>query len=543
MRGGQCLRMRTIILLSALTAHVVAAPFDGARMDVPFSDIRMLLNEREKNQPPPAIGASVLSARYDLGFADGFVSGTAAFEVQTFRDGEQIVPLLSGKVIIESVEPGEAVIVRADSSHALVVNGKRRMGVTLRFHVPLETNGAVQSAGFGVAPSAVCSLKAANIPGASRFRLAGGCQRGDTWYLSGADAIRMDLTADAGSQAPALALPAIVSSASSTMRVVRDGALFNTMRWQVRHRQAADFELEMPADIQFVSFAVGGCPAQPAKIEGRHVTVHLPDPVNPEDGTEVEFSYTARKTAFEPVRGELVIELPSTPVLVEKSTWHLTLPDGFELVSLQGNMLREGPSEPGALRLRKEITTGETPEVRLAYQNSEVNMPATVSAVTSSMRIVRDGSIYNAMRWQVCHKEALDFRLEMPPDAAFVSLSVGGRPAQPAVVDGRHVEIRLPAAGKGSSGTTVEFSYTARKPAFAPVRGELSLELPSTPVLVEKAEWLLTLPSGFEPVAIDGNVECEPSKEPGIIRLSKEISTGEVPTARLFYQKTETNKK
>jgi len=535
--------MRTLILLSALTAHSVAAPLDGARMDVPFSDIRTLLDERAKIQPAPAIGASVLSARYDVGFTDGFVSGTADFEVQTFRDGEQVVPLCSGKVIIEAVQPGDAVIVRADGNHALVVNGKRRIGVTLRFHVPLETDGAIQSAGFGAAPAAVCSVKAAKVSGAYRFRLAGGCQRGDTWYLSGADAIRMELTADDSSRTPALALPAIVSSAAATMRIVRDGALFNAMRWQVRHRKATDFELEMPADIQFVSFTVGGCPAQPAKIDGRHVTVHLPDPGSREDGTAVEFSYTARKPAIAPMRGELSLELPSTPALVEKSTWQLALPDGFELVSLQGNMQREGPSEPGPLRLRKEITTGETPVVRLAYQNSEVNMPATVSTVTSSMRIVRDGAIYNAMRWQVCHKEAVEFRLEMPPDAGFVTLSVGGRPARPAAVDGRHVEIRLPAAVKGSTGTTVEFSYTARKPAFAPVRGELSLELPSTPLLVEKAEWQLTLPSGFEPVAIDGNVECEPSKDPGVIRLSKEISIGEVPTARLFYQKSETNKK
>lgn len=373
MRECKGLRMRTIILLSALTAHAVAAPLDGARMDVPFSDIRTLLDDRAKSQPPPAIGASVLSARYDVGFADGFVSGTAVFEVQTFRDGEQVVPLLSGKVIIESVQPGDAVIVRADGSHALVVNGKRRMGVTLQFHVPLETNGAVQSAGFGVAPSAVCSLKAANIPGASRFRLAGGCQRGDMWYLSGADAIRMELTADAGSRTPALALPAIVSSMSSTMRIVRDGALFNTMRWQVRHRQATDFELEMPPDIQFVSFTVGGCPAQPAKIDGRNVTVHLPDPVKNSSGTAVEFSYTARKPAFEPVRGELALELPSTPILVEKAEWMLTLPSGYEPVAIDGNVECEPSKEPGVIRLSKEISTGEVPSARLFYQKSETN--------------------------------------------------------------------------------------------------------------------------------------------------------------------------
>ena len=450
------------------------------------------------------------------------------------------MPLFSDKVSIESVSPDDAVLVRSGKTHALVVEGRRRVRVTLQFNVPVEKGEAKQSVAFGVAPAAISSLKVAKDSEFSRFRLEGGCLRGDTWYLSGSDSIRMEVATAANQK---VALPAIVSSVTSGMNVVREGALFNTMCWHVSHHSPLDFKLEMPSDVQFVDFSVAGSPAQPTVIDGRHVEVHLPEPSGNATETVVNFSYTARKSAFAPVRGELALELPSTPLLVKKEEWLVALPSGYEVVSLQGNVDREPSKEPGIVRLRKEISLGETPSMQIAYQNAEINMPAIVSLMSSAMRVVRDGALYNAMSWNVRHQSAIDFKLEMPPDIQFVAITVGGRPAQPARVDGRHVEIHLPELKEGATGTVVGFSYTSHKSAFLPVRGELALELPSTPLLVEKSEWQVSLPDGFDPIAIDGNVECEPSKEPGIVRLRKEISTGEAPALRLFYQKPETAKK
>ncbi|MEI6033229.1 MAG: hypothetical protein WCS65_02965 [Verrucomicrobiae bacterium] len=89
-----------------------------------------------------------------------------------------------------------------------------------------------------------------NIPESSRFLLKGGYLKGDTWYLSGAETIRMELNATAGPKPPTLELPAIVSSATSSMRVVRDGALYNTMAWHVRHQSGVEIGMVMPPDIQ-----------------------------------------------------------------------------------------------------------------------------------------------------------------------------------------------------------------------------------------------------------------------------------------------------
>ena len=370
MFGWQCLRMRWIILLTALTAQASAAPFDSARVDAPFSDIRALLEAGAVKKPPLPVESAVLSARYDVGFGDGFVSGKAAFDVQTFQDGEHLVPLFSEKVSIESVAPDDAVIVRSGKSHALVVEGRRRVRVTLGFNVPVEKGEANLSVGFGVAPAAIASLKVSNVSDPLRFRLEGGCLRGDTWFLGGADSIRMEVSTAADPKV-ALALPAIVSLMSSAMRVVRDGALYNAMSWHVRHQGAVDFKLEMPPDIQFVAFTVGGRPALPATVDGRHVEIHLPELKENAAETVVGFSYTSHKPAFAPVRGELALELPSTPLLVEKSEWQVSLPDGFEPIAIDGNVECERSKEPGIVRLRKDISTGEAPALRLFYQKPE----------------------------------------------------------------------------------------------------------------------------------------------------------------------------
>ena len=307
-----------------------------------------------------------------LGFPQGdaqcFLVGLG---VQTFQDGEHLVPLFSEKASIESVKPEDAVIVRSGKSYALVIEGRRRAGVTVQFHVPVQAGDGKQTVAFEVSPASVATLKVEQMPALTQFRLAGGCLRGDTWYLSGSDTLRMELASASAHKAPALTLPAIVSSATSAMRVVRDGALYNAMSWSVSHQAAVDFKLEMPPDIQFVAFTVGGRPAQPSMVDGRHVEIHLPEVKENAGETVVGFSYTAHKPAFAPVRGEISLELPSTPLLVEKSEWLLSLPSGYEPVATEGNVECAPSKEPGSIRLTKEITTGEAPSMRLFYQKPE----------------------------------------------------------------------------------------------------------------------------------------------------------------------------
>ena len=106
------------------------------------------------------------------------------------------------------------------------------------------------------------------------------------------------------------------------------------------------------------------------------------------------------------------------------------------------------------------------------------------------------------------------------------------------------MEFSLP-SGKALS--SVAFSYTAKKPVFKPVSGQIVVELPQTDLLVHWIDWELRIPIAYEIAAFEGNVESVPSsnatdKTSRVIQLRKELCQKERPRAEFFYQKPQPNK-
>jgi len=364
--------MRWFFSLLAIPALASAAPLQDARVDVPFNEFRTLLEQQDKKSSGPKLEAAVTSSKYDLAFEGGYFSGTAVFDVQTFGDGSHAIPLVGDGVIVEAAEPAGAVLVRNGGFHCLVVEGRKKDQVTLLIHIPATSSGDVESVAFPTAPATVSQLRVGGAEKGGGIHVEDAFRRGDTWFLRGAKTVRVEFEKSPTPKQPkppALTLPAIVRSASAKMRVVRDGALFNEMTWQVRHQAAFDWKVTMPPDAQFVSCQVDGVPAQPRQIDPRTVEIPLPQRKSGDHST-VEFSYTARKPAFHPVRGEIALELPATALLVERSDWELALPPGFETVAAEGNVEFE-PSKNGSINLRKELSTGDAPSVRIFYQKPE----------------------------------------------------------------------------------------------------------------------------------------------------------------------------
>jgi hypothetical protein len=105
------------------------------------------------------------------------------------------------------------------------------------------------------------------------------------------------------------------------------------------------------------------------------------------------------------------------------------------------------------------------------------------------------------------------------------------------------IEFFLP-SGKG--GTAVALSYTAKKPPFKPVSGQITVELPQTELLVHRLDWEFRIPIAYEIAAFEGNVESLPcDKTDGgsrAIQMHKELCKKERPRAEFFYQKPQPNK-
>jgi len=136
------------------------------------------------------------------------------------------------------------------------------------------------------------------------------------------------------------------------------------------------------------------------------------------------------------------------------------------------------------------------------------------------------------------HDNAVDLTLAMPVDAEILTCRVNGANAAPLEKDASHIVLPIPPpSSQGES--QVELTYTARGKAFDPVRGEYSVTLPGAPFLIEKLGWDLEIPKPYETVAIQGNVDFEPSPRPDLVRLKRELGRGDAATVQLFYQKPE----
>jgi len=190
------------------------------------------------------------------------------------------------------------------------------------------------------------------------------------------------------------------------------------------------------------------------------------------------------------------------------------------------------PGSEGRIKITRTAEGEKTREI--------VPMPPVVWEARHAMRVVSDGVYLNECEWKIRHEAAFRWRVKLEPDDRMVVCRVNGRVQAPVRIDERTLEIEL----SGTSGeSSVAFSYTGKTAAFGPVRGAIEVKLPETDLLVEATNWKLTLPSAYEPVAIEGNCEFLPAGSPNEVVLRKELLRAEAPGVRVFYQKPDKSQK
>jgi hypothetical protein len=187
------------------------------------------------------------------------------------------------------------------------------------------------------------------------------------------------VTAEAASQLvlqthwlPAIATAeAIVSEAKAQLRLVADGATQTSVSYAIKHQAPLAWRLELPANVEILSCSVGGAAAQPIQRENGAVEFTLPAP---EKGlTNVALVYTAKAKALDPVSGDIALELPRTPLFIERIDWSIGIPAQFEVTAFEGAGFIAGNAaaasgEERTLALRKDFCRGERPTVALFYQ-------------------------------------------------------------------------------------------------------------------------------------------------------------------------------
>jgi len=360
------------LFASSLIISTRAENLAGASITLPYTELKSLIEAGKKSAPAePPVPFAVLSAEYRLVPADASLSGSAAFEVRSFRPDALLIPLVADSVVVSRIEPAEAAIVVRDGFYNLLVEGPKRQTVTLHLDWRGRKDGETVSFLCGVNPAAMSNLELSPVPEGATVEVAGAVRgsKPGTWHLGSGGKLEIRTAKKTvGPVETVVAMPAVVREANSAMRIVSDGTFFNTTSWKIRHNTAVAWKLALGDDTQVVSCRVAGRACAPVLTGKNTIEIRLPES---DSETAVEIAYTGKSAPFGPVRGEFSVSLPSTDLLVERMDWALVLPVQFSPLAVEGNCEFSPGESKNELRLRKELIRGESPSVRVFYQKPE----------------------------------------------------------------------------------------------------------------------------------------------------------------------------
>ncbi|NLT69488.1 MAG: hypothetical protein GXX91_02175 [Verrucomicrobiaceae bacterium] len=245
----------------------------------------------------------------------------------------------------------------------------------------------------------------------------------------------------------------------------------------------------------------------------------------------------------------------NAPLPESRSLMALVAVDGLELThpSLQAGIERQRLTD----WLRKQLgqETGLTAEIigdepiRLvaSWLPRLETAQATVSLAKFKTRLVRDGSMLVTAEYTVQHAAPLIWSLDLPSADQILSCLVNANPNNPIRRGDNKIEFHFTtpiSTATEAPATTVEISYSLKTDPLDAVSGQVALELPLTSLFIHRLEWNLAIPDGYEPTAVEGNVQISTnpsdSELPAShIQLEKELCRGERPGVEVYYQRSE----
>jgi hypothetical protein len=367
-------------MLAQTVKPVTTATLDESEVRITYGELKRLVASTLPKEAPaavkPPVPAALLSTAYQIDAKAGTI--IAEMQVESFDAAWQAVPLAGAASGAISVEPKDARIVVTEDHLCLITDQTGAQSVKLTFALAKEGQGTT----LHLAASPVASLEVKALPEGKVLRLQSGVT---TQTLAAAGilalpAIGGEITltledARKASQTP-LAGPtddAIISAASYTTQVVRDGSVLTEGAITVRHDHPVKLVLQLPEVAKLLQCHVNAEPVRPTLGEADRIEIPLDDPATDGAESEVKLSFTSTLTALQAAEGELDLALPQTPLFAKQIDWNVQLPTGYDL-SFTGNVdpITDKAASSG-LHLRKSLCRDQQPQARITYRKRTTN--------------------------------------------------------------------------------------------------------------------------------------------------------------------------
>jgi hypothetical protein len=540
------------LAFATLTFAAPPAPdLTDARVTLPFGELKTLWQAAQHETPEkrkPPVEATLLAARYQLLLKGDQATGVVEFETQSFTDEWTVIPLLGAQTQIDEVEPADLQLIAREGRFALVTNRIGKQKIRIKFAVKLT--GATDGPQFrlAISPAAINTVSVSGIPEKQTLRIADATQLSVekdrvSYRLRAQDELAFDVIPEEAVVPPT---PSRWKLDTQALVQFGDGKLNYITRLAAssEHGSGLTMELEFPAGADVTKITgrdLGDWQASTTEDQTRrvHLRWQTRDVLRRE--VEVEYNFAQPLTGGEwNLKSPHLVDGENNPPL-----YVVVPPQGLDLTAAaQTAVPRQLPSwlVEKVDGKNYQVFLGDTP-VTAKWLPLVETAQAVVETATAKTRIVSDGALLTEIDYTIRHERALRWSVDLPEGCELLAARIEGQPVKP-IDRGPHViEFSLPG---GKAVTALALSYTAKKPPFKPVSGQIAIELPQTELLVHWIDWELRIPVAYEIAAFEGNVESVPCDKTDsgsrVVQLHKELCKNERPRAEFFYQKPQPNK-
>jgi hypothetical protein len=360
---------------------------EDSQVFITYGELKRLTDQAaiaQRPSPPPpvpVVPACLTQVRYQLKFEKTTPQLIATFTAENLSSGWASLPLGSFHSAAQDPVQPSTRLARLDDQVLLILEKPGRAELTLSlapsadgaFEIHLPAQSALNSLEWAAPPPEYAvQLTQADGTSTRHDQASIVSLRPDKspWRL---DIVKRNETPSQGLAHNS----AIITEALFQTQMAQDGAQLTSVTVRLEHSTATILPLILPDGAEMLRCAVFGKPvSSQSSSAGIHLT--LPAPSNhgdPDNSTEVTFTYFLRGAALHDAEGEIDLALPRSPLLIRRLDWTIELPEGLQLTA-SGNLEHQASPAPKShvLQLSRRLCRDDVTQTRITYRHPNLNV-------------------------------------------------------------------------------------------------------------------------------------------------------------------------